>query len=317
MVIDLSKIEIRVSSQIQRVLRDGMPVYEKRYVTNEWDDDVNLVCNRAQREVNVLQLLADCQLFSRRLGIVRIADANPQEAAITTHEVMGINLGDFILHRNISSQTLRPWFLCGKWLQKFQTLPVTSETWGCRSKRDPDDIVEYCDLRLRSLAKYGYRWPNKVTHKRLLNKITDLNSQLTQELERKVLVHADFAPGNLMWGNGILTPIDFAMVQAGGPLDDATYLIHRLEMHCVYRPWRRLPVSLFRQAILRGLGRPDAAESPAYHLAMIRHLICRLHTYVRRPSRDFRQSVHDRWVRRVVRWRLQHAMAGQPATGHS
>ena len=91
------------------------------------------------------------------------------------------------------------------------------------------------------------------------------------------------------------------------PLEDATYLIHRIEMHSIYRPWLRLPVAAIRRAILRGLGVSTADQSAAYQMLMLKHQICRLQTYVRRPASSFKQALHDRWVRSVLRRRLQQA----------
>ena len=98
------------------------------------------------------------------------------------------------------------------------------------------------------------------------------------------------------------------MARAGLPLDDATYLIHRIEMQRVYRPWLKLPVAAIRRAILRGLGVPNADQFADYQMLMIKHQICRLHTYVRRPASTFKQSIHDRWVRTMLRRRLLQAV---------
>ena len=124
----------------------------------------------------------------------------------------------------------------------------------------------------------------------------------------RVWVHADYSPCNLMWDGRVLTPIDFAMVRAGTPLEDATYLIHRIEMQRIYRPWLRLPGAAIRQAILRGLGVRTADQSAAYQMLMLKHQICRLHTYSRRPAKSLKQSLHDRWVRTMLRRRLLQAV---------
>ena len=83
------------------------------------------------------------------------------------------------------------------------------------SEKDPSSMVEYCDVRLSSLKDYGFSWPNPETRQSILDCINQLVSEFDFSEER-VLVHADYAPGNLIWGGGVLTPIDFAMVHAGG-----------------------------------------------------------------------------------------------------
>jgi len=301
-------LEQRVSSQIQRIVRDGGEVvYEKRYITNDWDDDEEVIYYRARQEFELLRLIAKSGLFGGRLGVVRIADADPDAATIATHEIAGMSLGQFIHQGANVESNLTPWFLAGRWLRQFQALKLVDYSSEVISKRDPKDIVDYCNLRLRSLASSGYRWPTETTRKALLQTIETFRDRCEGADATPVWVHADYAPGNLMWDGRVLTPIDFAMVRQGRPLDDATYLIHRLEMQRIYRPWLRLPVKAIRQAILRGFGRPAADQSAAYQMLMIKHQICRLHTYVRRPARSLKQALHDRWVRCVLLRRLKQA----------
>ncbi|MEE2936846.1 MAG: phosphotransferase [Planctomycetota bacterium] len=203
-------------------------------------------------------------------------------------------------------ESLLPWYLAGRWLRVFQSIPITEESCHPISSTDPSDLVEYCELRLDSLKRdFSYRWPDAGLQQKLLDCVARLQDQATSEYApTSVWTHSDFAPGNLMWGNGILTPIDFAMAGAGNPLADAAYLIHRTEMARVYRPWIRLPVAAVARAIFRGLGQPEAEQSATYELLTLKNLICRLHTYVRRSPRNRIQAIHDRWVRGVVRSRL-------------
>ena len=308
----MPQVEKRASSQIQRVIRDGVVIYKKEYITNDWDNDIAVVRQRAQREVELCQRIDGSNLFGGRLGVVSIVDADPFAATISTCEVIGISLEQFIQEHKDAESTRIPWFLAGRWLRQFQRLKLVGVPSVGISSRDPTDLVEYCDLRLRSLAEYGYTWPSDSTRKALLQTIEELRNRCEQAEIKPVWVHADYAPGNLMWDGRILTPIDFAMVRTGAPLEDATYLIHRLEMHKVYRPWLRLPVRECRDAILRGLGRRNAQQSPAYQMLMMKHLICRLHTYVRRPPKSLKQSLHDRWVRKCIRQKLR-AMEFRPA----
>jgi len=300
-----SQIEHRVSSQIQRIVRDGRAVFEKKYITNDWDDDATLIRARAQREVDLLHQISKDKQFGHRLGIVRVAAADPTAATISTYEIAGISLGQFIHEGDNVATNLIPWFLAGRWLRQFQSLRISDEMPDIVSRRDPTDIVDYCDFRLRSFAECGYSWPTETARKALLQTIETLRDRREDAETTRVWVHADYAPGNLMWDGHMLTPIDFAMVRTGTPLDDATYLIHRLEMQKIYRPWLRLPVSAIRRAILRGLGRPAADQSAAYQMLMIKHQICRYHTYARRPAKNFKQALHDRWVRSVLLRQLQ------------
>ena len=301
-----SPVEQRVSSKIRRTVRNGEAIYEKEYVLNDWDNDAAVIYHRAQQEIELLRQLAVSNRFGGRLGVVSVAAADPEAATIATHEIAGMSLGQFVLEDENVATNLTPWFLAGRWLRQFQSLRLPNDMTETVSKRDPTDIVDYCGLRLDSLLEFGYSWPHSRLKTALLKKIECLRDHCDDT--SKVWVHADYAPGNLMWDGRTLTPIDFAMVRSGQPLEDATYLIHRIEMHLVYRPWLRLPVAAIRRAILRGLGLPTADQSAAYQMLMLKHQICRLHTYVRRPASSFKQALHDRWVRTVLRRRLLQAV---------
>lgn len=289
----------RYSSQLRIEQLGTETVFRKKYVEDDWGGNHEVVRKRAHREYRLIEQLATSGEFRRRLGVVRVADASPSKGEIATYQVPGRSLEQWI-HQKTKLDSMLPWFLAGRWLRTFQSLSLPKEANERFTDEDQGAIADYCDVRLSSLSDYNYGWPGLT----LKQKIYDTLSKLETCDGRTVWVHADYAPGNLMWGNGVFTPIDFAMARAGNGLEDATYLIHRLEMAKIYRPWIKLPVADCRRAILRGLGRSDAVNSPQYQALMIKHLICRLHTYVRRPAKSCKQAIHDYWVRNVIRRKL-------------
>ncbi len=297
----------RPSSQIQRVPTDHGAVYRKHYVTDDWGGDDEVIRRRAATELHLIKEIAASGMFGRRLGVVRVASSDPSVPMIETYEVAGQTLEQQIHSASRQSLELFPWFLAGRWLQKLHRLPVLHERQPATDK-DPESLVDYCALRIESLrSDFGYPWPKAHARDQILRFLSRIEPDF-RSLPR-VWAHSDYAPGNLLWGSGVLTPIDFAMARTGTPLDDATYLIHRLEMAKIYRPWLRAPVRQYRRAILSGLGMESAFESDFYRALMVKHLVCRIHTYVRRPARDWKQSMHDRWVRRNIRSRLDRLVA--------
>ncbi|MCP4889289.1 MAG: phosphotransferase [Planctomycetaceae bacterium] len=298
-------ISVRPSSQIQRRELKGRFVFEKHYTCDDWGGTESVIRKRLSREIDLLERISRQAGFGKRLGVVRVAETDEQRVMISTVEVAGTTIAEWMSTKNARDSVL-PWYLAGRWLRVFQSIPITEESRHPISSNDPSDLVEYCELRLDTLkSDFGYRWPNVALRQELLDRVARLQVQAASEYAPKsVWTHSDFAPGNLMWGNGILTPIDFAMAGAGNPLADAAYLIHRTEMARVYRPWIRLPVAAVARAIFRGLGQPEADQSATYELLTLKNLICRLHTYVRRRPRNRIQAIHDRWVRGVVRSRL-------------
>ncbi len=305
----------RPSSRIQRCVRDGAAVYEKQYLPDDWGGTEEVVRERAKREVELIELLESSQLFGGELGLVKIESSVPADATIATYEIAGRDLDQWIrqsvplkvLHfRSADGEPLdRAMELAGRWLQKFQSIPLTESCRVSLSQLDPSSLKDYCALRLDSLGDYGYRWPDRKTRDRILDRLDHLEQPSSSRADaEEVWVHADYAPGNILWDGTTATPIDFAMARAGRRLDDVTYFIHRLEMQQVYRPWRAWPLSSWREAFLKGYGQPDANQSPLYQALMIKNLVCRLHTYVRRPAKNMKQALHDRWVRRVLRQKL-------------
>ena len=92
-----------MSSQIRRTVCEGNVVYQKQYVTNDWDDDEAVVRKRAWREVELLRQIGTSDQFGGRLGVVRVASADPDAATIATFEIAGSSLGELILTDNTIS----------------------------------------------------------------------------------------------------------------------------------------------------------------------------------------------------------------------
>lgn len=301
--------DTRSSSVIKRVVLDDRPVFVKQYMLGDWGRNEKVVCRRAKREFELISNLRASALFEGRLGLVRVFSAEPQKASLVTEEVPGQPLEQTIIGHDwrVRRRTLGAILLAGRWLRRFQQLDLSDADQESISELDPHGLVDYCRVRLTNLAKLGYRWPGRTLCERILETVRRLDEQVDAADRRCVWVHGDFAPGNIIWDGRVLTPIDFAMACAERPLLDVTYFIHRLEMQRVYRPWKRWPIGAWKRAFLRGYGRPDAEASPMYQALMIRHLICRLLTYVRRPPRNWQQRLHDKYVRSVIRRRLQIA----------
>jgi len=298
----------RISSAIARTVRNGRAVYVKRYTEGDWGATAEVVRQRAQREVELVARIQQSTLFGGRLGVVQVVSADPEQATLTTAEVPGDTLEAVVRRRtqNLKRDGLQAMYLAGRWLKQFQMLTVDDAEREPISELDPSDLVEYCSIRLERMGDNGHQpLPSRLCT-RILTRVRGFVDETADDAEKRLVwSHADYAPGNIIWDGHTLTPIDFAMAHADRPLLDVTYFIHRLEMQRVYRPWKRWPVEVWTRAFLRGYGRPDAEQSPMYQALMIRHLICRLHTYVRRPPRDWKQRLHDKWVRRVLRNRLE------------
>lgn len=281
---------------------DGRAVYVKHHLSNAWLDTPEITKAKAQREAEVINMIASLPNMADRLGVVRIVETDLDNVRIVTEEVPGRLLQEFLLApKDRSSQVacLASLFLAGKWLRRFQSLS-TDTTTDVSSPAKPADLVDFCDLRLRSLVDLGYRWPNENAHRSMIAWLQKQIEVTNDAQLRRVWCHGDYGPFNMIWDGYCLTPIDFATASLGLPLTDLTYLIHRIEMLPIQFPWRRWPVALWRKACLRGYGLADADRLPIYRALAMRHLLCRLHSLVHRPAQSRKQFLHNTWVR----WRV-------------
>ncbi|NOX54205.1 MAG: aminoglycoside phosphotransferase family protein [Planctomycetes bacterium] len=297
----------RPTSCVRRARWDGQTVYIKRYSIGDWGRTEEVVRARLGRECRLVRRMHESGFFGGRLGLVKVLEADLDSCTLVTAEARGRPLGELVLSRfqgRSARQALAAMFLAGRWLRQFQQVVADEDDAVPISDYDPLDMVAYCRFRLEKMREVGYRWPDRQLEQAICGRVGELLAQSTDGDRRLVWTHADYAPGNIIWDGRVLTPIDFGMAHLDRPLVDVTYFIHRLEMQRVYRPWRRWPIGLWRRAFLRGYGRPDAENSPMYQACMIRHLICRVLTYVRRPPRDLKQKLHDKWVRGCVRRRI-------------
>ncbi len=299
--------EHRLTSTVSRVEYDGVIAYRKRLRQDSWESDPDTLIARTQREADIIRQLAHIPASCSRFGRLELLDCSPADGIITTREVPGTPLAHWLHTRPLALRrglALRPFYLSGAWLVDFQSLDTSKGATALIGDRSPLDLLDYCDIRIAAIRNAGYSWLTGCRRDRLLSVIGALQVRSDDSDLGLVWSHGDYAPHNIMWDGRTLTPIDFTMANLASPLVDVTYFIHRLEMLPIYFPWRRWPIATWTAAFLRGYGRPDAASSPMYTALMIRHLICRLLTYVKRPAPDFARRTHAKWVRLNIRRRL-------------
>lgn len=296
----------RLNSLLQRETVAGRTVYLKTLIDGGWNDTTALLQARAAREAEIISQLASCPALCGRLGVVKIVHSNPASAEIATEEVPGEPLLQLLVSsrpRALRGSCTRAIYLAGKWLRAFQTIPLETHI-TLPSTCDPEDLVDYCELRIRALRDFDNRWPSEEVHDQILRWL-DRRVEASSDCQLHVVwSHGDYGPSNLIWDGNRMTPIDFATCRSDLPLVDVTYLIHRLEMLRIQFPWRRWPLGLWRKACLRGYGVPQVCESPIYDALMARHLICRLLTLVRETPKNQKQRWHNAWVHARVQTKL-------------
>lgn len=296
------------TSNVRRVEHRGRALYVKQYLEQpDLDVTAEVIRRRTAREIGLFERMASSPPRHRRLGTLRLVYGDAPSGILATEEVPGRPLGKSILgpfRRRAGRECLEALYLTGKWLRWFQSLPVRPGDEIRIMDDDPADLVEYCDVRMRKIVALGYGWPDDGMRATISGQLRRLIERSGPEDLRHVWSHGDYGTQNVLWDGATITPLDFGTAHLDHALLDVTYLIHRLEMLRIYFPWRRWPLAAWKRAILRGYGRPDAVDSPMYRALMIRHLHCRLKTYVRRAPLGLKQRIHNAWTRQCVRARL-------------
>ncbi len=301
----------RLTSKISRDMIDGHPVYVKQYVDGGWGHDLQFMRDQAAAEVNIMAQIGALVGESRRLGRMRIVEASPEQARLVTAEVPGTLLQELLITAGLRARRgacVRALVLAGRWqrmLHRIEThshVPVTLPT-------EPEDPIEYLDVRLKTLRQIGSSWPTATEREQTLAWFKRQLDASTPEQRERRWSHGDYGPTNLIWDGFALTPIDFATCSLDLSWVDITYLTHRLEMLDLQFPWRRYPVRLWQAACLRGFGVDNIWQQPMYRAMKVRHLVCRLQTLVYYKPNRLKQRLHGQWLCHHVRRRIQRLIS--------
>ena len=296
-------VQHRTFSRVSRESLGDEMVYVKHHLPWGGRDNMELVKMHLANEVALLEQIENADNFGRRLGKLKVVDYQLASAMIVTTEVPGEDLYSLFTSGR-SAMAIAP-FMAGRWLRRFQTIDPKSIAFAERASR-PSSLAEYCDIRVDRIRQQGYLWPDESTRCKLMDWLEAFDKEDNGGC--RVVCHGDYGPGNLIWGNGILTPIDFASCGVEHPLLDVSYFIHHLELLGMYFPWKRYPVSAWTRAILRGYGAPNATSVRIFQALMVRHQLSRLNKNLKENSKRFRSKVHNAWIRNQLKARIIQAI---------
>lgn len=303
MLIPATKSLASWHSTVTRTVLNGKNAYVKSYGAGGWNKPEGVVLARLKREAEVIERVRMSGLFQRHLGTLHLLEVDPEQSRIATEEVAGRPLQDWLSssdRRSNRRQLLRAQYLAGRWLRQFQRLPTTESDKVQVSSLEPCDLREYCRVRLDALEELGYTWPDPDFRSKLDATLQRLLAEAAEDDRRCVLGHGDLHVGNILWDGEKLTVIDFGMVSLKVPLADVATFLHRLELLRVYFPWKRWPIGTWGRAFLRGYGRPNVQQAPAFEAQRIRLWLCRLHSFVARPATTFKDRLQNAWIRRCA-----------------
>jgi len=305
--------EQRPGSTLVWARHNGHNVVIKKYRVTDTGPDAETLRKRVEREARLLTLLSQAKGRPRRLGVVQLLAVRPEDYTIELAVVPGqpVETLFFSSLRAARPTLLRVAWLAGRWLRWFQqAVPVD----GNKASEDCDtasNLPEYCRIRLERLCKFRNSQANQTLCAAALRRLNELLAKVDLANRKVVVVHADYAPFNIIWDGYSLTPVDFGMAKVGDPWIDVTYFMHRLLIGPAYRPWQRIPVGAATKAFLRGYGEPQATQCPLFQAFLIRHTINRLTHYTLAVPRNIGERVQFLWLRYFLRRQLWSLLLSQ------
>jgi hypothetical protein len=298
----------RDSCTLRQMVLGSEVVFLKTYTTTGgFQRDGLTVLARAAREAAVLAQLPHATGLGGRLGILQVVESDPERGRLMTRCCPGHPLEQVLTLRQAAARrsALRGLVLAGRWLREFQLLPYDEPPSAGQLPDDPTRLVDYLKIRLAGIQTHARRSTDRLPESRLVDCLRQWIDTANADDKQTVWSHGDYAAFNVLWDGQTLTPIDFAMSRGDWPGADATYFLHRLEMIGLQTPWRFPTIELWRRAFLRGYGREDYPQTSIYRALMLRHLVCRYHSLLRRSPQKGMAAAQRRWIMRQVRLRIE------------
>jgi hypothetical protein len=210
-------------------------------------------------------------------GAVRPVECYDDLLATVTEEIAGENLLHYLERemprwgrRAPEAEMLSTFARVGRWLRAFQAFDAGT------TPVDAPEMIDYVDHRLKRLTAGGVL--TEVVRNRILERLAALVGAVAPDDLREVVVHADFAPGNVMVDRERVVVIDFAMMGRGTRLLDLTRMHFQLDLLCA-KPWfRQRTVAALQAALVGGFDSQLSPRHPLFQFLLWRHRINHLGT---------------------------------------
>ena len=230
----------------------------------------------------------------RRLGLVtEEAPGTPLDAVVeagarwpATHErITG-------LQRTLAS--------LGRWLRIFQESLTEEEP----TELDPGAIRDYIDARLVKLTGLPQASFGQAERAAVLEQFDRHAADLTASDLRRVAVHGDMTPSNVLVADDRITVLDFAKADHDGRYLDVARLFTQLEFFTTKPQYRKGVFARLQQALLVGYDATLSANNPLFQIYAAQHVACHFLSHAREPGRfpaslyrEHQCRHHRRWLR--------------------
>jgi hypothetical protein len=277
--------------------------------------DIEAMQARIVRDFETTRRIHEAMARWEDVGAVRPVTCYPDELAIVTEETRGETFNAYIGPRlrwfsglptldEVEAVATRT----GRWLQAFQTIDARPDKFSL------DELRSSLDLRLERLARTPRaRW-GSGDRMRTVRHVDRLMARVTQADLAEVLVHADFAPGNVIVAGSRIVVLDFAMTRRSSRLHDIARLHAQIELLCAKPQFRPASVARVQRALLRGFDPDLTARHPLFRLLLMLHRVNHLSSLSMRRER-FPASVYNAHLRRLHRRWIRDELSGDCPEG--
>jgi hypothetical protein len=188
----------------------------------------------------------------------------------------------------------------GRWVRAFQTLDEHAAHVPIASLR------HYVDLRLMRLV--GRRTEFRESDRyRVLDYLDALGSRIQPADLAEVIVHADFAAGNVLVAESRIVVLDFAMTGRGTRLHDISRLFMQLDLLRAKPQFRGRSIRALQGGLLRGFDPSLTPDHPLFRFLLMLHHINHFGTVSLQRKRSLRgvfngrlRRIHWRWIQREL-----------------
>jgi hypothetical protein len=304
--------EERPFSHLQRVAvchsadSPNLHIFIKIFKSKSIDGSVEKMRERVAQDFQMTQHIYERMRQWTDVAVVRPVACYVEHLAIVTEQAYGETLMKQLesgagwfpgpLKRRELAETLAR---IGRWLRAFQSIePVDGRvTLG--------NLRAYVDLRLQRLV--AHRVFSSLQREQILNHLETLGAEVPPMHLESVLVHGDFAAGNILVSGERIVVLDLAMVQRGSSLHDVSRLYLQLDALRAKPQFRPGLVETLQKALLHGFDETLTPANPLFRFLSMLHRVNHLGTLSLNAER-FPASflshrvrrIHQRWIKREL-----------------
>ena len=219
---------------------------------------------------------------------------------IATQEAEGISLIQVLRGINLFPSSKRMTevkenlFNVGQWQNYFQSLSPKSD-----KKFSIEEFINYVDIRLKELTGNPQRKFPKSYRDKILKYISNQKKTFGKNDYKLALSHGDFALGNILVTDQVVTVLDFGEVTLDSFLLDIARIYHQLFLMTVKPTFRTSIISQLQDAFLKGFGLENAEHLTIFRFLLIRHTLTHLVSITRFWKKDMKERVYNSLVLRT------------------